>query len=380
MSDIFISYARDDRDKAARLADILTRRGWSLWWDNDIPAGKTWADVIQSALDEARCVIVLWSSASRASLWVNAEAREGLRRRILIPIVLDEAIIPLEFSSIQAVSLTSWPDRDCEEEMQKLLTGVALMLGAKGEERASNPVAPRRQSWTPLDIGGRALTYFVSFLQLVAGPKAFLAKELEEPRRALKSATLFLFACYVFGFLLTAPLPSKSLLTDFFVGMAFVLSTVLVFGVAVYVSWRLVGAKAPLYEFLTIHFFCSGVLQLLEKVTFLTHWGLFRALSDPEWFARVQDTVFCKADVASFNRMLAGNTFMTVAAGLISAGGMLLGVLWLVAIWGAYRRINNLSRARSAIAALILAPLAIVAQGISYLVASALLSPQCSSP
>ena len=40
MSDIFISYASADRDRARLLADALAQKGWSVWWDRTIPPGK----------------------------------------------------------------------------------------------------------------------------------------------------------------------------------------------------------------------------------------------------------------------------------------------------------------------------------------------------
>jgi hypothetical protein len=36
---MFISYAREDRDRARLLAEALQDRGWSLWWDRKIVAG-----------------------------------------------------------------------------------------------------------------------------------------------------------------------------------------------------------------------------------------------------------------------------------------------------------------------------------------------------
>jgi hypothetical protein len=45
-SDIFISYSRDDLAKAKQLATALEQEGWSVWWDQEIPPGKTWADYI----------------------------------------------------------------------------------------------------------------------------------------------------------------------------------------------------------------------------------------------------------------------------------------------------------------------------------------------
>lgn len=40
MSDIFISYAREDRAKVKPLAEALARRGWKVWWDPTIPTGR----------------------------------------------------------------------------------------------------------------------------------------------------------------------------------------------------------------------------------------------------------------------------------------------------------------------------------------------------
>jgi hypothetical protein len=38
MSDIFISYAREDRPRAEAIAKALEEHGWSVWWDWNIPA------------------------------------------------------------------------------------------------------------------------------------------------------------------------------------------------------------------------------------------------------------------------------------------------------------------------------------------------------
>jgi hypothetical protein len=58
MSDIFISYVSEDREKARELAEALSRRGWSVWWDRKIPLGKSFDEVIEKALAESKCVIV----------------------------------------------------------------------------------------------------------------------------------------------------------------------------------------------------------------------------------------------------------------------------------------------------------------------------------
>src|ERR1700688_3226280 len=83
MSDIFISYAREDRPRAEAIAKALEEHSWSVWWDWVIPTGKKFRRVIQEELDKARCVVVLWSANSIESDWVIEESSEGNDRGIL---------------------------------------------------------------------------------------------------------------------------------------------------------------------------------------------------------------------------------------------------------------------------------------------------------
>lgn len=108
MSDIFISYARADKDRAELLAEAFSRQGWSVWWDREIPPGKSFDETIENALNSARCVIVLWSKDSVSSRWVKTEAAEGAARGILVPVLIDKVRIPLEFKRIEAADLFDW--------------------------------------------------------------------------------------------------------------------------------------------------------------------------------------------------------------------------------------------------------------------------------
>uniref|UniRef100_UPI0025C5579A toll/interleukin-1 receptor domain-containing protein n=1 Tax=Elioraea sp. TaxID=2185103 RepID=UPI0025C5579A len=60
-SDIFISYAREDRATAQSLADAFVAKGRSVWWDREIQGGSAFATEIEKALTGARLVVVLWS-------------------------------------------------------------------------------------------------------------------------------------------------------------------------------------------------------------------------------------------------------------------------------------------------------------------------------
>ena len=136
MSDIFISYSTADRARVKPIVEALSKHGWSVWWDREILPGKDWQKVIQAALEEARCVIVLWSKHSVDADWVQIEAAEGKRRHLLVPALLDDVPIPLEFTRIQAASLVGWSGELPDTRFDTLARGVADVL-----ERGSPPAA-----------------------------------------------------------------------------------------------------------------------------------------------------------------------------------------------------------------------------------------------
>ena len=128
MANVFLSYAREDGAKAALIARALTGQGWTVWWDRTIPPGRTFDDVIEDALEDASCVVVLWSKAAITSHWVRAEAAEGMRRGILVPAFLEDVKIPLEFRRIQAANLTSWKGSADEPKFEQFLQSVAMLM------------------------------------------------------------------------------------------------------------------------------------------------------------------------------------------------------------------------------------------------------------
>ncbi len=128
MADIFLSYSSQDRERIAPLIQSLEQQGWSVWWDRRIPPGKTYDQVIEQALDEARCVVVVWSQSSVQSEWVKVEADEGMNRRILVPVLIEEARIPLAFRRIQAARLVGWQGESSDHELESLFDAISAIL------------------------------------------------------------------------------------------------------------------------------------------------------------------------------------------------------------------------------------------------------------
>jgi hypothetical protein len=135
VSDIFLSYAREDLPRVKPVVDALEARGWSVWWDRTIPPGKTWDEVIETALSEARCVIVLWSRDSVQSDWVRTEADEGKHRGILVPALLDTVNIPLAFKRIQAANLVDWQGKLPHAGFDEFARAVEGVLAGAASKR-----------------------------------------------------------------------------------------------------------------------------------------------------------------------------------------------------------------------------------------------------
>ena len=148
MSDIFISYAREDLDRARRLASALESRGWSVWWDRHIVPAKTFDQTIERELESARSVVVLWSKDSIESEWTKNEATVAAERNVLVPALLDDVRIPLEFRRKQTANLIGWDGDASHEGFQALCEGIAGKIGAPSATMQTHvlpPPPPRRR-------------------------------------------------------------------------------------------------------------------------------------------------------------------------------------------------------------------------------------------
>ena len=130
MADIFISYANEDRETAAQFAQLLESVGLRVWWDRRIPAGRTWRSILQDALREMRCLVVLWSRHSVESPWVTEEAEEARRLgKIIVPVLIERVEPPIGFRTIQAANLTDWNGSTDDPAAQQFIADVKAVLG-----------------------------------------------------------------------------------------------------------------------------------------------------------------------------------------------------------------------------------------------------------
>src|SRR5436305_7339029 len=108
MADVFVSYARPDEPQAIRVADALREEGYRVWRDDELPAHRAYADVIEERLRAAKAVVVLWSADAAKSQWVRAEADLARAVGTLVQLSLDGASLPLPFNQIQCADFREW--------------------------------------------------------------------------------------------------------------------------------------------------------------------------------------------------------------------------------------------------------------------------------
>jgi adenylate cyclase len=130
MSDVFISYARSTAAQAQRIADALRALGYNVWRDDDLPAHRPYADVIDERLRGARAVVVVWSADAAKSQWVRAEADLARNAGTLVQLRIDDAIPPLPFNQIECADLSRWKGDPKAPGWRKVVASVADLTGA----------------------------------------------------------------------------------------------------------------------------------------------------------------------------------------------------------------------------------------------------------
>ena len=150
MTDVFISYDSEDREKARKLASALEACGWSVWWDRKIKAGQTFDQIIEHELETAKSVVVLWSKASISSEWVKNEAATAAERSVLVPALIDTVKLPLEFRRRHAADLIHWDGDISDAGFQALCDGIAATAGMTPATRLDDSKTRRkaRYHWT----------------------------------------------------------------------------------------------------------------------------------------------------------------------------------------------------------------------------------------
>jgi serine/threonine-protein kinase len=159
MTDVFVSYKAEDRRRVKPLVEALQADGYSVWWDEQIGGGAAWRHAIETELDAAQCVIVVWSNRSVGpdGTFVQDEATRAQQRHVYVPVLIDKVHLPLGFGETQALPLAGWKGNRSDPRYHAVVAAVRRLAGDENEQPA-----PRHADYPPLSrrlvLGGGAAT------------------------------------------------------------------------------------------------------------------------------------------------------------------------------------------------------------------------------
>jgi adenylate cyclase len=147
MSEVFVSYARSTEAEAQRIAEALRALGYRVWRDDELPAHRSYGEVIEERLRLAKAVVVIWSAEAVKSEWVQSEADRARNDRKLVQLTLDGAPLPMPFDRIQCADLSGWNGDLNSPGWRKVEASIAeLTAHVSSAETGASPAAVRRQA------------------------------------------------------------------------------------------------------------------------------------------------------------------------------------------------------------------------------------------
>ena len=149
---VFLSYCRDDQERAARLFGDLTSAGIDVWWDQDVPPGSDWKFEIRQAMTRCNAVVLCVSarSAKRTISGIYPEALDAIgmfrERRpgdvFLIPVRFSKCDIPpIEIDATRTLDRLEYvdlfPASQRSTNFQRLVRSIRKAARSKPTNRRS---------------------------------------------------------------------------------------------------------------------------------------------------------------------------------------------------------------------------------------------------
>ena len=129
----FISYSSKDQEKANAIRSIFLNNNISCWMaPYDIPAGTKYAFVINDAIKDAACLVLLFTNASQESIFVEKEVERAVANgKPIITMELERVVLNSGYQFYlgnQQIIATPKINED-DENFQRALQGIAAFTG-----------------------------------------------------------------------------------------------------------------------------------------------------------------------------------------------------------------------------------------------------------
>ncbi len=146
---MFISYARANTEMAQRIAEATRALGYGVWRDDELPAHRSYAEVIEERLKAAKAVVVVWSAAAAKSEWVQSEADLARGNHKLVQLTLDGTALPMPFDRIQCADMAGWNGDLDAAGWKKVAASIAELVERGSLAAAVEIKAPEALSDVP---------------------------------------------------------------------------------------------------------------------------------------------------------------------------------------------------------------------------------------
>ena len=139
------------------------RRATRSGGDSRLEAGENFGELIAQEIDQAKCVIVIWSQSSVGSKWVYAEATEADSQGKLVPVTIEQCRPKPPFNVLHCYNLTGGSEESDSPVWTSLLKRIRTFVTPSG-------------SSAPDDDAGAGLAQgnFLNFIRIPAGTCAHL--------------------------------------------------------------------------------------------------------------------------------------------------------------------------------------------------------------
>ena len=105
---VFMSYARNDEERATGVETRLRELGYVVWRDiHSLPGSQNWEQAVRHGIRESGAVVVLWSNAANLSEWVKKElrlAQDSANVDRIVTVLGDDTPLPSVLAKRQAIA------------------------------------------------------------------------------------------------------------------------------------------------------------------------------------------------------------------------------------------------------------------------------------
>jgi len=138
MTDVYVAYAREDRERLRLFADMLRYEGWDVWMDQADHSADN-GHLADARLNGAGAIVAVWSERARRSEIVRSEAASGLYKNKLIQVRIDTGTPPRPFDQVEVIDLSQWRGTYDDSNWRKLILALKRSVG---EPKAAQPIPP----------------------------------------------------------------------------------------------------------------------------------------------------------------------------------------------------------------------------------------------